>query len=936
MTETTKLLSTLTEQLQQSPSTAIFEGVLSTLRQLALFDRPAFDAEALPLVEAQLERFPSHMRLGDDELIVDLVGGTVPLSILRVVSALDMGLMLASPTDRRRLKTWLVGYPVDGPTIEGVRWRMPEGYGPMALEHFTMRGPMLASPLFRSLRVFDASQTGACVSVFEHPEQVSTTGDDHFLGFRLDEVAAISEQLEVINLFGEAQGFSLPQGWGQGTHPLRKTLRAVNVGGGLPIDHGAALRLVHGSTVQALYAEAGSVAEQWVRGEGEEPFTPSAPWTPEQVRSVRGHVDTLIYGHTGSATIYTPHALTDWCTWFGTDTPPPSWPEVPPVAQKSGKASSGSRSEPEADLAQLQSLLNQPPALDAPEFDQDTWRLQVCRLIEAAHTADPDVYAHTWRPILDAQGELWARWPLKYIRSGAQLTTWSERIPFAQIGATVSSDVETIETLAQANGLERVVHLSLRGQCPEQGHIAELLSKPLTALKILNINFRINHAVAEALCQSPHLKALQELHVAGLSSAALRVLSDAPLSKQLTVVKHIDLDEGAAQTLARSGALPNVEQLRCWNMSSGAAGALAEAHHMTSLTALSINIRNQRADDMARLLQAPQMASVKHLVLDGQSNAFEPLALAAELPALQTLHCETVFEGLPEAPLLAGAPNLKRLTLRCYSSGHNPKPLAACEALQGITALDLSSVSLKAPGVKALLKSPYLDALEQLVLEHVYPTKGNTQAWATLKRWPVHLSSLDLGRNNINHEGLEGFLECGLLPQLRALTLSQNPINPEGMKAICAREALSGLHTLKMKSTAIGDAGAKALARSHLLGLRTLDVSSCDITAVGMRALAKSEVLAGVTTLDLSGNMLGDAGLRALAKSPHLEHLEVLDLGYTGIGDAGLKALAKGPALGRLKRLVLSGNGLDYTGPGVKALKASTVLPDASRLFFLR
>jgi hypothetical protein len=270
-----------------------------------------------PLLETCIPAFealPPRHRSGDAQTAADLVTGALPLGIVALLSAIDFGPMLVDAADRRALVAWLKEYPEDGPAIEGVRWRVPQGETIPNLETFSEREPILASPLFRHLRVFDASQSHAFVSVFDHPAKMSTVGDDRALGFSLPEVLGCSDSLEVINLFAAPDDHCLPREWRSGSHPARDTLKALDLGGGPPLSAQVARELLEDSAVEFLACRAGGCAAQWT-GVDEEPYTPPEPWD-EEILSTLNEQAEVIYGHVNSCSTYEPYPRTDWATWF--------------------------------------------------------------------------------------------------------------------------------------------------------------------------------------------------------------------------------------------------------------------------------------------------------------------------------------------------------------------------------------------------------------------------------------------------------------------------------------------------------------------------------------------------------------------------------------------------------------------------------------------
>jgi uncharacterized protein (TIGR02996 family) len=150
-------------------------------------------------------------------------------------------------------------------------------------------------------------------------------------------------------------------------------------------------------------------------------------------------------------------------------------------------------------------------------------------------------------------------------------------------------------------------------------------------------------------------------------------------------------------------------------------------------------------------------------------------------------------------------------------------------------------------------------------------------------------------------------------------------IGDAGAAALAASPHLGRLHTLILSDTGIGPAGMRALAMSPLLGrLRTLELTGFDCTVgnsigdAGARALAEAPAAAGLTRLLLVTADFADAGAEALAASPYLSGLTHLDLTGNWIGPVGARAVAASPHLGRLGYLGLD-VGTRHSHPGIES-----------------
>ncbi len=100
------------------------------------------------------------------------------------------------------------------------------------------------------------------------------------------------------------------------------------------------------------------------------------------------------------------------------------------------------------------------------------------------------------------------------------------------------------------------------------------------------------------------------------------------------------------------------------------------------------------------------------------------------------------------------------------------------------------------------------------------------------------------------------------------------------------------LEVLKLPTCAIGDTGAKLLAKTASLGeLRELDVSHNGLLSRSIVALAASPHLAQLTSLNLRGNKPGERGIKALVDSKHITRLEWIDTSMTWLAPINVAPL---------------------------------------------
>ncbi|MBA2544290.1 MAG: hypothetical protein H0V17_31890 [Deltaproteobacteria bacterium] len=115
----------------------------------------------------------------------------------------------------------------------------------------------------------------------------------------------------------------------------------------------------------------------------------------------------------------------------------------------------------------------------------------------------------------------------------------------------------------------------------------------------------------------------------------------------------------------------------------------------------------------------------------------------------------------------------------------------------------------------------------------------------------------------------------------------------EGLATLLASPHWPRLEGLQLLHCAIGDAGAKLLARAALSELQALDLTDNDIGPDGVVALAGSPVLTRLRMLILSRNNVGWGGVAALADAGNRMPLELVELYEAGVTSAVVEPLAK-------------------------------------------
>ena len=126
--------------------------------------------------------------------------------------------------------------------------------------------------------------------------------------------------------------------------------------------------------------------------------------------------------------------------------------------------------------------------------------------------------------------------------------------------------------------------------------------------------------------------------------------------------------------------------------------------------------------------------------------------------------------------------------------------------------------------------------------------------------------------------------------ETRALSLRDQPRDAGFLRALFAQPAMAHLEQLDLPGVAVGRDGAEALAGATLPSLRVLTLSDSALGDAGAqalaKALAKATQLTALKVVNLRANDIDDAGAEALLHAPQLSGLERLDLSDNPISSA--------------------------------------------------
>jgi uncharacterized protein (TIGR02996 family) len=249
--------------------------------------------------------------------------------------------------------------------------------------------------------------------------------------------------------------------------------------------------------------------------------------------------------------------------------------------------------------------------------------------------------------------------------------------------------------------------------------------------------------------------------------------------------------------------------------------------------------------------------------------------------------------------------------------------LADWPRLARVETLDLTFSRMGDGALRALLASPHLGNLRELVLKWCDLTLDGLRALATSPALAA-LEELDLECNEVGGEAVLAFLNECRLPRLNRLCWGLKDWSPELLRALPGLPLLPRLKSLNLLGSKATEEDLLALAGARLDGLDELNLAGKVCTPAVVAALAANPSLRRLRKLELSGNPIGDAGAAALAGSPLAGTLEELKLKGCDVGWRGVRALARSPHLGRLVLLDLSDNPILDGGP--RALAGSETL----------
>jgi uncharacterized protein (TIGR02996 family) len=342
--------------------------------------------------------------------------------------------------------------------------------------------------------------------------------------------------------------------------------------------------------------------------------------------------------------------------------------------------------------------------------------------------------------------------------------------------------------------------------------------------------------------------------------------------------------------------------------------ARKDAPPVAELRELTLTGRPDAEDEIARLADSPQLATLRVLTARGLwPEGLARLVASLHLAPLEALRLPA--NNLGNAGILAliessALCKLAELDLsgRGVSERYNDDPvvrslgmesLAAWPGLASVRSLNLSGNELGQAGLRALLRSKNAAGLKELSLRSTR-IDGRAMAEFDSAVPGFRPESLDLGEN-VEYAAI---VPC--LRELKSLRLDRCEVRQAGAQLFAKKAKFLGeLRVLEVGHNHFGPAGVKALLEREPPALHTLGLRDNDVHDEGVGFLAGSPASRPLRELDLSLNHLGAAAAASLSASPHLSELLVLRLAENPISGPEATAMAASPLGKRLAVLEL-------------------------------
>jgi uncharacterized protein (TIGR02996 family) len=344
------------------------------------------------------------------------------------------------------------------------------------------------------------------------------------------------------------------------------------------------------------------------------------------------------------------------------------------------------------------------------------------------------------------------------------------------------------------------------------------------------------------------------------------------------------------------------------------------AHPIAELRELSLTGVPDGGEEVARLADSPQLATLRVLTARGLwAEVLTRLVASPHLGGLKALRFPSNNLGNAGLRALTRAATLTALEELDLSAlgrheRYNYDPiiraagmgsLMGWAGLAGVRSLTLSGNDVSRDGLRALLRSPHAAALKELSLRDGR-LDGQAMAEFASALPELQLESLSVGENVLKQLGAEYIATAPCLRELKALRLDRCEVTLAGARLLAKKGAfLDGLRLLDVGHNHFGPVGLGALLEREPPELHTLRMRDNDLFDKGAALLAESPASDALLEVDLSQNGLGAGATQALGESAHLRGLLVLRLGDNPINESAAATLAASPLGQRLAVLEL-------------------------------
>ncbi|MEM1350410.1 MAG: hypothetical protein AAGI01_17755, partial [Myxococcota bacterium] len=276
----------------------------------------------------------------------------------------------------------------------------------------------------------------------------------------------------------------------------------------------------------------------------------------------------------------------------------------------------------------------------------------------------------------------------------------------------------------------------------------------------------------------------------------------------------------------------------------------------------------------------------------------------------------TQAPSAPEELSLRGFARITHLELSNIGSVAELRLLALCRALEGIRSLDVSRNALTGPflarlfeALPAKLESLNFSTRAPLLSMGVHHSV-DSRTLETVVEHPgaAGLRSLNVNNHVLGDDGLAQLLGGSSMRRLTHLSVSNTNLSTRAGALFAQRDpARPPLTSLHLARNALHDDGVKALLEAPTCAhLEHLSLRGTRMTLGALDALFDAPCWGTLRRLELNANALGDEGARRLARTPPPPRCTALHLTSTRMGTDGLRALLGSPWLDQLEDLRVS------------------------------